>query len=155
MARIVARFDDAAIAAVVREGRLSSPIVQSELERILRGRRDKILRRYLLRLSSLTDIHMEDRVLCARERAEETAMGPAPAPSARIWLSETTVASLRVERRPDGQLCTTVPALAAAQWIVDLSTGRPGQGPVRVHVQDGSDPRVVGIRRPDSSAVAL
>jgi hypothetical protein len=155
MARIVARFDDAAIAAVVREGRLSSPVARSELERILRGRRDKILQRYLLRLSSLTDVHMEDRVLCARDRAEETGLGRAPAPSARIWFSATTAAGLRVERRPDGQLCTTVPALAAAQWLVDLSTGRPGQEPLRVHVQDGSDPRVVGIERPDASAVAL
>jgi hypothetical protein len=155
MARVVARFDDAAIAAVVREGRLSSPIARSELERILRGRRDKILRRYLLRLSSLTDVHMEDRVLCARDRAEESGLGPAPAPSAMIWFSGTTAAGLRVERRPDGQLCTTVPALAAAQWLVDLSTGRPGQEPLRVHVQDGSDPRVVGIERPEASAVAL
>jgi len=155
MARIIARFDDAAIAAVVREGRLSSPVVRSELERILRGRRDKILQRYLLRLSSLTDVHMEDRVLCARDRAEETGLGPAPAPSARIWFSGTTAAGLRMERRPDGQLCTTVPALAPAQWILDLSTGRPGQEPLRVHLQDGPDPRVVGIERPDASAVAL
>jgi hypothetical protein len=94
-------------------------------------------------------------VLCARDRAKETGLGPAPAPSARIWFSGTTAAGLRVERRPDGQLCTTVPGLAAAQWIVDLSTGRPGQEPLRVHVQDGSDPRVVGIERPDASAVAL
>jgi len=155
MARIIARFDDAAIAAVVREGRLSSPVVRSELERILRGRRDKILQRYLLRLSSLTDVHMEDRVLCARDRAEATGLGPAPAPSARIWFSGTTAAGLRMERRPDGQLCTTVPALAPAQWILDLSTGRPGQEPLRVHLQDGPDPRVVGIERPDASAVAL
>jgi hypothetical protein len=67
MARIVARFDDAAIAAVVREGRLSSPIARSELEPILRGRRDKILQRYLLRLSfAHRRAHVRPRALRAR-----------------------------------------------------------------------------------------
>ncbi len=53
MARIISHLDDADIEAIVDEAHLSSPIARSELIRILLGRRDRILSRYLLRLSSL------------------------------------------------------------------------------------------------------
>jgi hypothetical protein len=154
MARIVARFDDEAISAVVREARLSSPLARSELARILRGRRDKILQRYLTRLSSLTDARLENRSLCVHDRAVDAGLPPAPRFSARIWFSPTSYGDLTVERRSDGELCTVLPSLRG-QRIVDLSTGRSGQGPLRVHVQESSDPRIVGLRRPDSPDESL
>jgi hypothetical protein len=155
MARIIARFDDDTISAVVREARLTSPIARSELARILRGRRDRILDRYLTRLSSLSDPRMEDRTLCVRDRAAEAGVPPAPGFSARIWFSETMVGDLPVERRGNGELCTRLPPLGPGQRVVDLSTGRPGQGPLRVHVQESSPARVVGLRRPESAEMPL
>jgi hypothetical protein len=154
MARIVARFDDEAISAVVREARLTSPLARSELARILRGRRDKILQRYLTRLSSLTDARLENRTLCVHDRAVDAGLPAAPRFSARIWFSPTSYGDLTVERRSDGELCTVLPSLRG-QRIVDLSTGRSGQGPLRVHVQESSDPRIVGLRRPDSPDESL
>ena len=38
---ILSHIDDAALSAVVAEADLFDPLVQSELERILRGRRDR------------------------------------------------------------------------------------------------------------------
>src|SRR5690606_13722080 len=54
MARIVARFTDEHVRALARQGLFLDPVVESELARILMGRRDKILERYLTRLSPLT-----------------------------------------------------------------------------------------------------
>ena len=55
MARIIARIGEDAIDQIVDQARLTDPLAVSELKRILKGRRLKILQRYLTRLSSLTD----------------------------------------------------------------------------------------------------
>jgi len=155
IARIIARFDDAAVTAVVREARLSNPVVRAELERVLRSRRDAIVRRYLGRLSSLADARIDGRQLCLRDRAEESVLGPPPAPSAQVWFSTTTAAVVPLHRRPGGELCAEVPAIGPAQLIFELSTGRPGQGPLRVHVETAPEPRVVGLQRPDGAGTPL
>ena len=54
MARIIARFKEAHIAALTQRGRWTQPIISSELTRILIERRRRILERYLSRLSPLT-----------------------------------------------------------------------------------------------------
>ena len=51
MARIIARFQDPHLRALARQGRFADPVVEQELARILAGRRDRILERYLTRLS--------------------------------------------------------------------------------------------------------
>lgn len=153
MARIISRIDDAAISAVVAEARLSSPVARSELERILRGRRDRIVRRYLLRLSSLSQPTMEGqgegRLLCLEDRAESAGLGAAPAPAARLWFSSTTATDLQVSRRGPAELCVSLPDLGAEQRVVEVSTGRHGQFPLRVHLLGGESPRVVGLERPE------
>ena len=150
MARIISHFDDADIAAVVAEARLTSPIAVSELNRILRGRRDRIVRRYLLRLSSLEwPTTKEGRQICVEDRAEAAGLGPAPAPTARLWLDSRTAAGLDVVHTLPGEICATVPPFGSGQRILDVSTGRPGQHPLRMHVLEGEVPRVVGLDRPD------
>jgi len=168
MARIISHFDDAAIEAIVNEAKLSSPIARTELIRILKGRRDRIVRRYLLRLSSLERPTVQDgqvlvrltslstaipgsgRVVCVEDRAENAGLGPAPGPSAKLWYSSTTAAALPVSRHGLGQLCTAVPDPGNEQRVLDISTGRPGQPPVRIHLQGGESVRVVGLERPDN-----
>jgi hypothetical protein len=53
MARILARFTPAHLERVIRVGRLGSAELRAELLRLLLGRRERILRRYLAPLSSL------------------------------------------------------------------------------------------------------
>jgi hypothetical protein len=150
MARILSHFDDAEIAAVVAEAHLTSPIAVSELNRILRGRRDRILQRYLLRLSSLErPTTKEGRQICLEDRAEAAGLGVAPAPTARLWLDASTAAGVDLVHTASGEICATVPAFGSGQRILDVSTGRPGQRPLRMHVLEGEAPRVVGVDRPD------
>jgi hypothetical protein len=46
-ARIVSKFTDDAIAAIVREGDFRAPEAEAHLARVIRGRRDKVVARYL------------------------------------------------------------------------------------------------------------
>jgi hypothetical protein len=149
MARILSHVDDAALSAIVEQAHLFDPLVRSELERILRGRRDKILRRYLLRLSSLERPEVrEGRRLCVEDRAEAAGLGAAPAPAARLWLSRGSVAVLPVSRGGTAELCLLVPEIGEGQRVLDVSTGRPGQRPLRIHLLEGEPLRVVGLERP-------
>jgi len=150
MARKLSYVDDAALSAVIAQAGLVDPVAISELERVLRGRRDKILRRYLLRLSSLQHPEVkEGRRLCVEDRAEAAGLGAAPAPSARLWLSRDTSAGLAVSHGAAAELCFVVPALGEGQHQLDVSTGRPGQFPLRIHLLEGEPLRVVGLARPE------
>jgi hypothetical protein len=150
MARILSHVDDAALSAVVAEADLFDPLVRSELERILRGRRDKILRRYLLRLSSLERPEVKEaRRLCVADRAEAAGLGAAPAPAARLWRSRGGITTVSVSRGGPAELCLVVPELGEGQWVLDVSTGRAGQFPLRIHLLEGEPLRVVGLARPE------
>jgi hypothetical protein len=150
MARIISQLDDAALSAVIDEAHLYDPLIRNELERILRGRRDKILRRYLLRLSSLTRPEVKDgRRLCVEDRAEAVGLGVAPTPTAKLYLSSGSAAVLLVSRQGPAELCMTIPDLGEGQRVLDISTGRTGQFPLRVHLLEAEPLRVVGLARPE------
>lgn len=74
MARIIARFDEAAIRATVAEGRLSDPDDEEELVRILLGRRARILDHYLTVVSPLADFEVQSdgETLCFTDLAANT-----------------------------------------------------------------------------------
>lgn len=147
MARILSYFDDAAVSAVVDQAHLFDPVARQELERILRGRRDKIVRRYLLRLSSLWHPEVRERQLCVEDRAEAAGLGAAPSPAARLW-SGGTSSAVPVTHGGAAELCVAVPGLGDGQHVLDVTTGRPGQFPLRIHVLEGEPLRVVGLERP-------
>ncbi|HEY1908115.1 MAG TPA: hypothetical protein VGG91_18850 [Myxococcaceae bacterium] len=149
MARILSHIDDAALSKVIDEAQLGEPVVRSELERILRGRRDKILKRYLLKLSSLDKPELkEGRQLCVEDRAEAAGLGAAPSPAARLYVSSNTAAQLSISRGGPNELCMVVPDLGEAQRVIDVTTGRKGQFPLRIWVLGGDTLRVVGLDRP-------
>jgi hypothetical protein len=151
MTRILSHVDDAALSAIVDEAHLADPVARSELERILRGRRDRILQRWLLRLSSLEKPQIQEgRRLCVEDRAELANLGAAPAPGARLYASANTAAELTVSRPTPGTLCFVVPDLGDGQKILDVRTGRAGQFPLRIHLLEGEPLRVVGLERPAS-----
>src|SRR5262249_6535401 len=151
MARILSHFDDATLTAVIDEAHLRDPLACSELERILKGRRDPIFERYLMRLSSLQWPELTDgRRLGVQDRREAAGLGAAPAPEAHLWLSARTASELPVSRGGSNELCVVLPAVADGQQVLlDLVTGRDGQFPLRLHLLGGEAPRVVGIERPE------
>jgi hypothetical protein len=157
MARIVARFSEAHLRALIDESKLSDPVVREELLRVLLGRRDRILRRWLLRLSSLTEpiVRQGDRglELCLSDRAEEAGLGAAPAPSAVLWRSADRGDPFPMARVGAWQWCAQLPQSAPEYLVVDIATGRAGQFPARVHLSGGPRPQVLGLERPSSAAL--
>lgn len=162
MARIVARFDDEAIRALVARGRFTDPVVADELDRVLRGRRDRILERWLTRLSPLTDPENEGRRVCLEDRAVTAGLRAA---DRRRYAARAYVGDALEDRetpaptvREDGRVCIDVPAAVGASAerpayvVLDVTASSEGAettAPLRVHAYDlGARLRVVGLERP-------
>lgn len=158
MARIVARFGDDHVRALVDRGRFSRAIVRSELTRILIGRRDRILERWLTRLSPLTDaaVTRDGRTICLDDRAVSSGFRDAGSRRYEVRafaldpLTERPV-SLLIE--PDGP-CIAVPPspLGGAHYLVIDAVAATEGGertlPLRIHVYERPDRlTVAGIER--------
>jgi len=148
MARIIARFTDADVAAAVSVGDYAPKDTAYLLDALL-SRRDAILRRYLTRLSSLTDVHVaEGNRLCAVDLASRTNAASAERfryagvryagwPPSRPEAVAVTVDSDRV--------CTALPSRSkdggapdddpSRYVLVELRDG-VARGPLRVHLYD-------------------
>jgi hypothetical protein len=135
MARILARFTPEMVEALGRAASFSDPIKTRYLTSVLQGRLDKILQRYLMRLSPLADVHVvgADR-LCAEDLAETQRLGPLEAfrYDARL-ASAAAKEPLAVSRAPDGGICVTLPHVAAEGDPRDDAAERY----VRVTIADG------------------
>lgn len=142
MARILARFGDAQIEALVARGRFAEPIVSSELTRILVGRRDRILERWLTRLSPLTRprtvrarraICLEDRAVTTGFRDRETRRY-----EARAWaLDPTRELPVVLSIDADGPCLAISAELESGYVVIDVvasTEGRERTRPLRVHV---------------------
>jgi hypothetical protein len=167
MARILAGFSDESVQRLVHEGQFPDPALDAELARILIGRRQRILERYLTRLSPLTHPEIRrgtDNVLCLRdlvwasglhsqqERRYAVSVSAAGAPPAQL----PGVMQIFGQR-----VCATLPRQAGATaqapgyLIVDwvAQTGQePAEYPARVHLYDlgPAGLRIVGLERPES-----
>jgi len=118
MARIVARISPEDVAAIVDQAKLRDRKVRDELVRILRIRRERLLRRYLGRLSPLTEPTVTGDQVCLRDAAVEAGIADGPK-----------------------QVCAPLEPGGGYQ-IVELRARRTR--PIRVHLSGG---RVVGLER--------
>ncbi len=89
--------------------------------------------------------------VCVEDRAERIGLGPAPAPTAKLWYSSNTAMVLPTSRRAPAAYCIAIPDLGFEERVLDVFTGRHGQGPLRIHLLEGDPPRVVGVERPESN----
>jgi hypothetical protein len=171
MARIVATFSEAHVRAIVESAQFGDDFLTNELTRILMGRRERILRRYLARLSSLTEPVVSAALLpqlCLRDLSVAAGLARPAARhySAGVWRDDEFVGFARAKGSP-GQACVHLPtpgipsadpayliAVAAPYLIVDVvaqTRGRAPEKPARVHLyREGANYRVVGLERPDS-----
>ncbi len=118
MARIIARLTPDDLVAMVDQARLQDAAVRSELLRVLLKRREILLRRYLGRLSPLSDPVIEDGRLCLRDLAVVAGIVQGPS-----------------------SVCQPVGDGPGYQTIeLRVRATRP----IRVHLSDG---RVVGLER--------
>ena len=165
--RIVARFQDAHVRALVRQARFHDPVHESELARILIGRRDRILERYLTRLSPLTWPHVsateEGRAeVCVQDLAVWTGMRERSTRrySARAWVGDalTEVEPPTLRARDEGYVCASLPEVAAGQAVYEVldviaqTPGRETTLPARLHLYASPDGehRVLGLERPSA-----
>jgi hypothetical protein len=166
MARIIAHFEEPVIRAIVKAGRLA-PEPETRLLTVLRGRREKILRRYLARLSPLTAPVVNQRGGRARLCLDDLALLSAVTrPDERRYavrafvgdaLAETPVTGVTLER---GHIaCFELPDVPGASasspgyLVLDVfaaSRGHEATLPARVHLYHfgANDYRVVGLERP-------
>lgn len=161
MARIIARFSDAHIDALIATGQIHDDAVREQLRTVLAGRREKILDRYLTRLSPLADAHAVGRELCLTDLA---VLSSTVAPAARSYRSRAWIGGQRAPvpltpRRPTNTtVCVSLPEVAddAVRYlIVDVTADAVGPGlPLRVHLyqRGATSLRVVGLERPASEA---
>jgi hypothetical protein len=169
MARIIARIQRPHIAAMVAAAELP-PALDAELVRILIGRRQKLLGRYLSRLSPLADVRLGvsngESLLCATDLARSNELAPnARRYTARAWQgielapSRPPVVTLREPGQPCARLAELAPRSSAPQYFVlelaidDGSAAREGArvGPLHVHLyRHGEQYSLVGLERPEN-----
>ncbi len=158
MARVLARFTPELVATLARMGRFSEPKLTAYLERVLDGRLEAILNRYLMRLSPITDLHVErgDR-LCGEDLAEMRRLRPDGDFQYHARLGDRPLA---VERPEAARVCVALPRVAGdggapddapeRYSVVTLEDG-VAQGPLVAHLYDlgpARGYRLAGIERP-------
>jgi hypothetical protein len=164
MARIVARFGDAHVRALVARAHFSSAVVTAELERVLIGRRNRILERWLTRLSPLTEPRTAEarsggHRLCMEDRAVTSGLRDAASRhyEAHAWNLDThRERDVEVEPRGVG-VCVRIPpearepGSAPDYLVVDVvarTQGRETTAPLRVHAYELDEGlRVIGLER--------
>ena len=158
MARILARFSPEMVNALAEDGRFSDPSDTAYIATVLNARLEKILARYLTRLSPLTDVRVEGgNQLCALDLARYRHLRPGE--QFRYSAELAAGASLPVSPRPDDTACVALPqrSLPAAlpdnaperYRVVSISNG-VSPGPLLVHLYElgaARGFRVVGLER--------
>jgi hypothetical protein len=163
MARILAHITPEMVETLARMAKFTDPRKTAYLTRVLQGRLDRILGRYLTHLSPLADVHVAgtDR-LCAEDLAEMRRLRPAGEFRHDARLARgATAQGLEVTRQADGEVCVTLPHVAAEGGARDDDPRRY----VRVVIADGVAPgplvahlydlgpargyRLAGIERPE------
>jgi hypothetical protein len=168
MARIIARIERPQLEAMVAAAELE-PKLHAELVRILIGRRQKILARYLSRLSPLAvelPAPSAPAQLCATDLALSNGLAASDRRyTARAWqgLELASSPAPRVTLRAPGQPCVQLgdlPASTSEQqyWVLDLRVkdGSPqperalGVPPLRLHLyRHAQQFSLVGVERPE------
>jgi hypothetical protein len=163
-ARIIARFDDELVAALVSVGKYDAPSTRYLLETLI-ARRDTILRRYLTRLSPIADLRVDHDALLGVDLAIRTRVIPAstslravtyrgagysPAGPAPVrLLPDATLSVELAHHSADGGDRDDDPS---RYLVVDVFDGCV-PGPLRAHLYDLGPKRgfrLVGIERPEN-----
>ncbi|HLK36609.1 MAG TPA: hypothetical protein VKU41_07630 [Polyangiaceae bacterium] len=162
MARILARFTPDLVHTLVEMTKLSDPANAAYLESVLNGRLAKILARYLGRLSPIGELYVDgSSTLCGTDLAEWRGLRDARSFRYGARLLDGRGGWLRVERRPGGGICASLPHVAPDG---SPSSDDPARY-VRVRIEDGFAPgplvahlydlgpargyRLAGVVRPD------
>ena len=138
---IISRFGDAHIRRIVAEAKFTKPVYARYLERVLIGRRDRIVETYFREMSPLVDPRVAGHRLCATDAWVDRGYGPADAAFYEVGYRWRRTgdgfdwSTLDRTADPDARLCVDLPPVW--QWRAtqgDLSVG------LRVRRIDQTDP---------------
>jgi hypothetical protein len=163
MARILARFTPEMVVTLAEMGQFTDPGNTSYLASVLEGRLQKILERYLTRLSPIGDVHVErSDQLCGVDLAEARRVRePSAFAYAAYAASPARGTPLPVSRREGGGVCVTVPHVAGDVGPPDGAPERyvgvaiadgVARGPLVAYLYDlgpSRGYRLAGLERPD------
>jgi hypothetical protein len=168
-ARIIARIGQAHLEAILASARYENDVIEREALRLLMGRRQKLLARFLTRLSPLARPRIEGDRVCLDDLALVSAIVPASARrySARWWRLGDEQPRRATAVREGTRICSELPAVAPARgakpasaaeaerryYVLDViaeSGSQGGQAPLRIHGYHlgGDDHRIVALERP-------
>ncbi len=164
MARLLARFSPDDVKALVSLGRFSRPEHAAFLTEVLEKRLQKILSRYLLQLSPLAKLGVDNDTLGMTDLARQRGVRPASAFAYRVRLDVPGAAyALRAAPGKAGDLRITLPHRAfgkgvpdadPSRYVVVTIDNRAARYPLRAYLYDlgaGRGFQLVGIERPERS----
>jgi hypothetical protein len=158
MARILSRFTPEMIGALAKLGEFSDPSNTAFVAATMEGRLERILARYLTRLSPIADVRVDGGMLCGVDLAEQRGVRDAAA-----FHYEATLANgapLAVTRQSGGGVCVALPRVAGDGGPADDSPARyfgvaiadgVARGPLVAYLYDRGPARgyaLAGIERP-------
>ncbi|MBW2455450.1 MAG: hypothetical protein JRI68_13100 [Deltaproteobacteria bacterium] len=167
MTRIVARMTPSHVLAMIEAGQIQDPVIKDELTRVVLGRRQKVLARWLSRLSALTDprlvVTAGGTALCMEDLAITTGVSTTALRryGGRAWLGERLAPAPVSLVQTSPSVCVGLPEVGGGvaatpdhprYLVVDLfaQAGSQAHTPARVHLYHlgGTDYRIVGLERP-------
>ena len=155
MARILSRFERADLRALVTLGKFTNPEAEEFLTEVLERRLQKILDRYLTRLSPIADLRIDGDTLCGTDLLRRRAVRPdSEVRYAASMKSERGASPLQVAVEPEGRVCVALPHVAASApaYVTVTITNGAAKGPLEAHLYDRGAGRgfsLVGLTRPD------
>jgi hypothetical protein len=165
MARILARFTPEMVTALANMGQFSKPFYTSHVTEVMEGRLEKILARYLTRLSPIADVHLDGKSrLCGVDlaRARRVVAEDRFRYEASLAVEDAAPSrTMPVVPGKEGEVCVELPHLAADGGTADDGRGRyvivrigngVATGPLAAHLYDLGPERgfrLAGIERPE------
>jgi hypothetical protein len=165
MARILARFTPEMVAGLVKMGQFSKPFYTSHVTEVMEARLEKILARYLARLSPIADLRVDGGSrLCGVDLARARSV---PAESSYHYAASLAVEDAAPSRTVPvvtgnhGEICLDLPHVAADGGPADDARGRyvtvrigngVATGALAAYLYDLGPTRgfqLVGIERPE------
>ncbi len=150
MARILAHFTKEMVRTLAEMGNFSDPTDTDYLAYVLEARLERILDRYLTRLSPLSDVHLEGGVeLCAFDLARYRQVRKDSAFHYEARLDAR--GSLPTTVDGDGRICVALPRPSSSGYHVVSIYNGVAKGPLDVHLYDLGAVRgylLAGLERP-------
>jgi hypothetical protein len=151
-ARIVARFSDEAIAAIVKTGRLGNPDAEAYLAEVLRKRRDKVVARYYRVVSPLDAFRADGGAVAFADLGPRGGLPPASAFEVEWAAFDNATGARRALGAPGRAAAASLPIPPADDaFLVARVRAVRGEGArdpyVDVFLRNGPAPSVVGLER--------